>query len=308
MFKVVDLAATYGDEMLFSGATFEVAPGDRIGLVGPNGAGKSTLLRIIAGEMRPLHGRVEIPAGVRVGHFTQQVPDPDLTVDAFLHAAPGELAALDRRLAGLHAAVAESPSDDLLTELGTVVERYAQLGGWAYAARVAELRDRLEVAALPDDARLGELSGGEQARLMLARVLIDEPGILLLDEPTNHLDAAGIAWLGGYLAGFTGTVVVVTHDRALLDRIATRIVEIDGIVDEPQHYVGGYTAYRVDKQRRWERLLATTRCRRWLGLVWRRTSSARRISRCRWRPVRATTSCAAMRKRSRRKRRPASAG
>ena len=251
LFKVIDVAATYGDETLFAGATFEIAAGERIGLVGPNGAGKSTLLQIMAGERRPLHGHVEVPPGLRVGHFTQQVPDPRWTVREFLDEAPGELAALERRMAELSVR-----AEQHLDELGALHERYAQLGGWAYAARTAELRDRLGVAGIDDASRLGELSGGEQARLMLARVLLDEPGLLLLDEPTNHLDAAGIEWLGRYLSGFGGPIVLVTHDRALLDRVATRIIEIDGIRDEPQQYVGGYTDYRAEKQRRWLRLLA----------------------------------------------------
>ncbi|HEY1488033.1 MAG TPA: ABC-F family ATP-binding cassette domain-containing protein [Micromonosporaceae bacterium] len=251
MFKVIDVAATFGDETLFAGATFEIAAGERIGLVGPNGAGKSTLLQIMAGERRPLRGHVEVPPGLRVGHFTQQVPDPRWTVREFLDEAPGELAALERRMAELSVR-----AEDHLDEFGALHERYAQLGGWAYAARTAELRDRLGVAGIDDATRLGELSGGEQARLMLARVLLDEPGLLLLDEPTNHLDAAGIEWLGRYLSGFGGPIVLVTHDRALLDRVATRIIEIDGIRDEPQQYVGGYTDYRAEKQRRWLRLLA----------------------------------------------------
>jgi ATPase subunit of ABC transporter with duplicated ATPase domains len=248
---VIDVAATYGDETLFSGATFDISAGERVGLVGPNGAGKSTMLAIIAGERTPLRGSVEIAPGVRVGHFTQQVPDPAWTVREFLDAAPGELAALERRLTAL-----SHDAERHVEELGDLHERYGQLGGWAYAARTAELRDRLGVAAFDDDVRLGELSGGEQARLMLARVLLDEPGVLLLDEPTNHLDSAGIEWLGRYLAGFAGPVVIVTHDRALLDRIATRIIEIDGINDSPQHYTGGYTAFRVEKQCRWVRWLA----------------------------------------------------
>jgi ATPase subunit of ABC transporter with duplicated ATPase domains len=255
MWKVHDLSAAYGDEPLFAHATFTVGTNDRIGLVGPNGAGKSTLLAILAGELRPATGHVEYPPGTRVGHFTQQIPDPALTVREFLDRAPGELAALDRELRGLTAALAGPGGDRALDRLGGVQERYAQLGGWAYAARVDEVRTRLDVAALAGDARLGTLSGGEQARLMLARVLLDQPQVLLLDEPTNHLDAAGIEWLGTHLDGFAGSVLVVTHDRALLDRVATRIVEIDGIHDEPQHYTGGYTEYRVEKQRRWERLL-----------------------------------------------------
>jgi ATPase subunit of ABC transporter with duplicated ATPase domains len=249
--QIIDVAATHGDETLFSDATFEISSGERVGLVGPNGAGKSTLLQIIAGERTPLRGAVETAPGVRIGHFAQQVPDPTWTVREFLDAAPGELAALERQMIKLSVHAEKN-----LDELGELHERYGQLGGWAYAARTAELRDRLGVAAFADDVRLGALSGGEQARLMLARVLLDEPSVLLLDEPTNHLDVAGIEWLGRYLAGFAGPVVIVTHDRALLDRIATRIIEIDGINDEPQHYTGGYTDYREEKQRRWVRLLS----------------------------------------------------
>ena len=261
MWKAVNLSAAYGDEPLFTQASFVVAAAERIGLVGPNGAGKSTLLKIVAGQVRPATGHVELVAAVRIGYFAQEVPDPALTVSAFLAQAPGELPALDRRLRRLQSTVATdngSVDPDSIDELGAVQERYEQLGGWAYAARVAEIRDRLVVSALPGDARLGTLSGGEQARIMLARVLIGDPTDLLLDEPTNHLDADGIDWLGGYLERFAGSIIVVTHDRTLLDRVATRIIEIDGIGGpdggaQPQFYDGGYTAYRAEKQRRFQR-------------------------------------------------------
>ena len=258
MWKAINLSAAYDDEPLFADASFAVGATDRVGLVGPNGAGKSTMLKIVAGDIRPTAGHVEFSPGTRVGYFAQQVPDPTICVGEYLDTAPGQLPALDRRLRALQAAVGSDPGR--LAELGAVQERYGQLGGWAYAARVAEVRDRLGVSALPDDARLGILSGGEQARLMLARVLVGDPTDLLLDEPTNHLDTDGIDWLGGYLARFSGSIVVVTHDRALLDRVATRIIDIDGIGGpagdvQPQFYEGGYTAYRAEKQRRWERLL-----------------------------------------------------
>ena len=243
MFKVLGITASYGDQALFADATFTVAGNDRVGLVGPNGVGKSTLLRIIAGELAATAGYVEFAPGTRIGYFAGQVPDTDDTVAGFLDAAPGELAELHRLIR------------DLRPGYEHELERYTQLGGWAYEARIAEVRDRLGITALADDAPLGTLSGGEQARLMLARVLLDEPTVLLLDEPTNHLDAAGIAWLGTYLAGFAGAIVVVTHDRALLDRVAGRIVEIDGIHDEPQYYTGGYTDYRAEKRARWQRWL-----------------------------------------------------
>ncbi len=258
MWKVIDLSAGHGEEPLFTGTSFTVGSRDRVGLVGPNGAGKSTMLRILAGETRPLTGTVEFPPGVRVGYYAQQVPDPDLTVAEFFDDAPGDVAALDREIRHLTGALSRSgtaPGDRLLTALGEAQERFGQLGGWAYAARVDEVRGRLGIDTVPDRTRLGTLSGGEQARVMLARVLIDEPTVLLLDEPTNHLDAAGLEWLGGYLASYRGSLVVVTHDRAFLDRVATRVIELDGIHPGPAHYTGGYTDYRVEKQRRWQRLL-----------------------------------------------------
>jgi ATPase subunit of ABC transporter with duplicated ATPase domains len=249
MWKAINLSAAYGDQPLFSGATFTVGASDRIGLVGPNGVGKSTLLRVLAGELPPAVGHVEYPPGSRIGYFTQEVADPAQTVAEFLDAAPGEVAGLGRRIRE------ESAHAVGRTDLGDVYDRFAQLGGWAYAARVDEVRDRLGIAALPGNARFGTLSGGEQARLMLARALLDDPTVLLLDEPTNHLDAAGIDWLAEHLCGFAGSVVVITHDRAFLDRVATRIIELDGIAGEPQFYPGGYTAYRAEKQARWQRRL-----------------------------------------------------
>jgi ATPase subunit of ABC transporter with duplicated ATPase domains len=146
--------------------------------------------------------------------------------------------------------------DDVLAEFGAVQERWTALEGWTAETRLTEIRQRLDVDHLADDRPLDSVSGGEQARLLLARALLDEPGLLLLDEPTNHLDAEGAAWLQQWLGGFPGGVLTVSHDRAFLDATVTRIIELDGIHDEPQDYPGGgYTAYRAEKQRRWQRLL-----------------------------------------------------
>jgi len=254
LLRAISLGATYDGEPLFAGVGLTVTSGDRIGLVGPNGVGKSTLLRLLVGAQAPDRGRVERAPGTRIGYYAQQVPDPDVTVGEYLAGAPGELAALDRELAWLTTAL-DTAQPAVLTAYAEVSQRYEQLGGWAYRSRVDAVRTRLGVAALAPEVPLRHVSGGEQARVMLARVLLAEPSVLVLDEPTNHLDADGTGWLAGYLAAFPGAVLVVTHDRAFLDRVVTQVVELDGIHLEAQLYTGNYTAYRQEKQRRWERLL-----------------------------------------------------
>jgi ATPase subunit of ABC transporter with duplicated ATPase domains len=248
--QAIDLGMDYDGDPLFAAVTLTLSGTDRVGLVGPNGAGKSTLLRCLVGIQRQRRGHVRLGPGERIGWYAQQVPDPARTVAEHLAAAPGPLAALARELAGYDLA---DPA--ALDGYAATQERFAQQGGWAYQARVAAVLARLEIDALPRDAPLGRLSGGEQARVALAQVLLSEPTMLVLDEPTNHLDADGAAWLAEHLAGFPGAVLVATHDRAFLDAFAGRIVELDGIHDEPRFYQGGWTAYRAERQRRWQRLL-----------------------------------------------------
>ena len=243
----------FGIEPLFTGVDLIVNRGDRIGLVGPNGAGKTTLLKILTGEEPASSGRVDHGPGVRVGYLAQQVPDPGQSVGDFLRGGDPELRDLTARMAALEAELAGG--GDVLAEYGAVQERWTAREGWTFEARLAEVRGRLDITGLPEDLPITEVSGGEQSRLTLARLLLSSPDVLLLDEPTNHLDAEGSAWLGEWLTGFGGGVVIASHDRALLDRAVTRVVEIDGINEEPQFYEGGYTAYRAEKQKRWERLL-----------------------------------------------------
>ncbi|HET9169419.1 MAG TPA: ABC-F family ATP-binding cassette domain-containing protein [Actinospica sp.] len=251
--KAAGLSLAFHAEPLFDGVCLAVGAGDRVALVGPNGVGKSTLLKILAGKLPPGGGRVELGPKTRVGYFAQQVPDPAARVGEFVRSALAPVFEIEARLRELEAVLASD--DEALAEYGTLLERFEALDGWTAQARVDDVRQRLDVAHLPDDAPLAQVSGGEQARLMLARVLLAEPTVLLLDEPTNHLDADAIDWLGDYLAKWTGGVLVISHDRAFLDRVANRVVELDGIHDELQEYEGGYTAYKLQKEARWQRLL-----------------------------------------------------
>ena len=252
--KAQSLMHHYGGETLFSGADLVLNPGDRVGLVGPNGAGKTTLLRLLTGQLPPAGGRVTLAPGASIGWLAEHRPQPAQTVGSYLSDGLGEVGALTVRMRALESAMAGA-SPSLLEEYSAVQDRWSMLSGWEAESRIEAVTGRLGLAHLPGDQPLGSLSGGEQARLALARLLLSDPDILVLDEPTSHLDADGAGWLAGYLACFPGAVLVVSHDREFLDRTVTRIVELDGISEEPHCYDGGYTEYRAEKARRWQRLL-----------------------------------------------------
>ncbi|MCI4066643.1 ATP-binding cassette domain-containing protein [Micromonospora sp. R77] len=281
MLKAVGLSKHYDTEPLFVDLDLIVNAGDRIGLVGPNGVGKSTLLRVLVGAEPPSAGHVTRAPGTTIGYVTQQVPDPDTSVGDFLADGLGELRPLADDLRDLERRLADGDTG-ALEAYGQAQERWAALDGWRAQARLAEVRQRLDVDHLDDATALHRVSGGEQARLTLARALLHDPDLLVLDEPTNHLDAEGIAWLGEWLAGFPGGVLVASHDRAFLDRTVGRIVELDGIHDEPQTYTGGFTDYRAEKIRRWQRLLTDYEAqqkdlRRWLADIDRTKAQARGV-------------------------------
>ncbi|MFC4149763.1 ABC-F family ATP-binding cassette domain-containing protein [Micromonospora mangrovi] len=281
MLKAISLSKQYDAEPLFTGLDLIVNAGDRIGLVGPNGVGKSSLLRVLVGEESPSSGHVARAPGTTVGYVAQQASDPSTTVGDFLADGLGELRPLARELRDLERRLADGDTG-VLDAYGAAQERWTALDGWRAQARLTEVRQRLDVDHLDDATGLHRVSGGERARLTLARVLLDAPDLLVLDEPTNHLDADGIAWLADWLAGFPGGVLVASHDRAFLDRTVHRIVELDGIHDEPQTYTGGYTDHRAEKIRRWQRLLTDYEAqqkdhRRWLADIDRTKAQARGV-------------------------------
>ena len=256
--RIDSLAKSYGDHLVLHDISLTLAPGQRIGLVGANGVGKSTLLKIVAGEVAPDGGAVHLDPGARLGYLPQTLPGrPGQTIAGLLADAVHELRALEARLRALEERMAAAPDglDAILAEYGALAEQFEQRDGYTLDHRIGLVLDGLGIAHLPRQRQVETLSGGEQARLGLALLLLAAPDLLLLDEPTNHLDAAALAWLEAYLAAYRGAVLVISHDRHFLNRVVTAIVEIEEHRHTATRYSGDYDAYqhaRALARRRWE--------------------------------------------------------
>ncbi|WP_164205288.1 ABC-F family ATP-binding cassette domain-containing protein [[Micrococcus luteus] ATCC 49442] len=250
--KLSGVSHGYGDRQLLAAITLVITAGEHVAIVGENGAGKSTLLRIMAGLETPDEGSVTSDG--RVGYLAQAHGLPeDFTVGAAIDASLASLRALEAELDRLEAGLADAEDDDLET-YGRLQTEYQLREGYAAESRVEAALDRLGLGGLDRHRTLGSLSGGEQERVALACVLADPADILLLDEPTNHLDARGTAWLEDRLAAHRGTVVVVSHDRVLLRKVAGTIIEVDAERLAVARYGNGYDGYLREKaaeRQRW---------------------------------------------------------
>ena len=239
MLSAHQINKTYGIHSVLQDITISINPGDRLGLIGPNGCGKTTLLRILAGQEKPDSGLVaHTRPGLRIGYLTQGFEvDPALTIAEAC--APALARDSESELAMLAAALASGPSD---AGLQMAYDQTLQTLERANV-RPANLLIPLGLADIPLDKHVGELSGGQKTRLMLARLLLSQPNLLLLDEPTNHLDVGMLEWLEGWLAGFPGAALVVSHDRAFLDNTVRRILDLDPETHNLREYTGNYSEY-----------------------------------------------------------------
>jgi ATPase subunit of ABC transporter with duplicated ATPase domains len=232
----------YGGQLLFVDASFQINPGEKVGLVGPNGAGKTTVFRLIVGDEQPDDGAIERPRKLTIGYFRQDVGDArGRSILAETCAGAGEVAELADELAALTARLETDPTDEVVERFGEVQARYQDLGGYGLEARAQEILNGLgfRVEQVHDD--VATLSGGWKMRVALAQILLARPELLLLDEPTNYLDLESILWLEQFLRGYAGTVVMTCHDREIMNRVVAKIVEIDG--GELRTYGGNYEFY-----------------------------------------------------------------
>ena len=253
----VDLAKGFGAEQIFTAVSFEVQSRDRIALVGANGSGKTTLLRIVAGLERPDRGTLNLAGGPRVGYLPQEVSFPagqtlnEYMLGAFqrLFSAEAELRSVEAALgAGGRAAGAGRRASALLERHARLLEEVEFLGGYSYHSRMREVLAGLGIGEERLEQDLETFSGGQRTRVALARLLLSERELLLLDEPTNHLDLEATEWLEEYLAQASPAVIVVSHDRYFLDRVAARTWEMeDGRLEA---YTGNYTRFAEQKVER----------------------------------------------------------
>jgi ABC transport system ATP-binding/permease protein len=241
------ISKNYGLKPLFSGVTFGLDEADKIGVIGANGSGKTTLLRIIAGAEQADVGRV-IAASEKVIAYLPQNPafnKEDTVLDTVFAANNAIMRLLGEYEMACHElSQTDAPGEKLLSRVSALAHRLEAAGGWELETNAKNVLTQLGIQDV--SAKMGELSGGQRKRVALAHALLSRPDLLILDEPTNHLDADTISWLESYLERYTGALLLVTHDRYFLDRVTTRIVEIDrGSV---QSFAGNYAYYLEKKE------------------------------------------------------------
>src|SRR5271155_3993368 len=240
----------YGKQLIFVDASFQLNPGEKVGLVGPNGAGKTTLFRMVVGEEAPDEGEVSVPKRLTIGYFRQDEEEMQgrSVLDEAI-AGSGRAGALHHELEDLHRAM-EDPEragelDKILARFGEVQEEYEHLGGYSLEAQAREVLHGLGFKDDQIDGDVGALSGGWKMRVALARVLLGRPDVLLMDEPTNHLDLESIIWLERFLRNFQGALLMTSHDREFMNRIVSKIAEIDS--GEIVLYTGNYDFYERER-------------------------------------------------------------
>ena len=259
MIEFQDVNKGFGGQIILKKAVFRIHSGERVGVVGPNGAGKSTVFELIDGQMTPDSGRVIVRAGLRLGHVRQQINPQDVRVSLvdYVENAVAEVQDLQHAIDRLHAqfdAGEVEHRDRALRELGQLQTRFEAMGGYDLRRRAETALSGLGFNKEDFGRPLDELSGGWQMRAELARVIVSAAELLLLDEPSNYLDIPAIEWLQRYLREFRGTLMLISHDRFLLNSLTTTTIEIAD--SRAERYPGNYDFYARERALRYEQRLA----------------------------------------------------
>jgi ATPase subunit of ABC transporter with duplicated ATPase domains len=246
MIRLDSISKQNGHQIVFIEASAGLNRGEKVGLVGPNGAGKTTLFRLITGQDDPDEGQVSTDRGITIGYFSQDVGEmAGRSAVAEVMDGAGPVSTVAAELASLEAAMADpdraDEMEDLIERYGEVQGRFEQLGGYALEGQAREVLAGLSFSQEMMDGDVGALSGGWKMRVALARILLMRPDVMLLDEPSNHLDLESLIWLEAFLKGYEGALMMTSHDREFMDRIVTKIVEIDG--GTLTTFSGGYEFY-----------------------------------------------------------------
>lgn len=239
---------------VFTGISFAIEPGERIGITGPNGSGKTTLMRIIVGQEEPTTGTIDRQKGVRTAYLPQEVPElHGSTLWQMMMALFQSVLELEKTIDDLAHQMADDDSPAILERYSRLQHEFEEQGGYDYQHRIEAVLTGLGFAEERWHRPVGELSGGWRTRALLARMLLERPDVLFLDEPTNNLDLDAVCWLEGYLQDLNANLVIVSHDRFFLDKLCNRVWEVG--FGRIETYKGNYTSYREQRQARYERRL-----------------------------------------------------
>lgn len=262
MIHASGIGKNYGNKVLYRNGSFQLNPGEKIGLVGPNGAGKTTIFRILTGEESIEFGTISKPERTVIGYFSQNIEEmKGRSVLDEVKSAAGPLMDIQKQLLEYEAKLSEPMDDDAMAKVlehyGELQAEFERLGGYDLDSRAAEIVTGLGFPPEDHGRDVGTYSGGWKMRIALAKILILNPDVLLMDEPTNHLDLESIVWLEAWLTSFRGTLLMTSHDRDFMNRLVSKIIEVAN--QQITVYGGNYDFYEREKEIRKEQLVAAAK-------------------------------------------------